>query len=188
MRKIAVAIILLIETISVFIISMDYAKKKASHWYAEIKIPDGLQLTIEKDVSVFVLPLDNLSTETVASNIVISKGEKISPIWIGDSSVTFFYEKTGERHNISWEYIKEQDLLKDLNSDAEERTISERNKIILNGIFVSIAISMCFLIVGSFISVLFAKKHKNIALILFHVITIVIISILFINSFLLLEH
>ena len=188
MRKIVVAIILLIETISVFLISVDYAKKKASHWYAEVKIPVGLQLTIEKDVSVFVLTQDSYSNETVASDVVISKWEKISPIWIRDSSITFYYEKTGERHTISSDNIKEQGLLKDLNSDAEERTIYERNVIILNGILISIAISVCVLIVGSFISVLFMKKQKNKILILFHVNSLVIICILLVNSFLFFEH
>ena len=182
-----IAIILLIETISVFLIGMDYVKKKASHWHAEVKIPDGLQLTIEKDVSVFVLTQDSVTNETVASDVVISEGEKISPIWIRDSSLTFYYEKTGERHTISSDSIKEQDLLKDLNSDADERTISERNDIILNGFLISIAISLCVLIAGIFISVRLMKKQKNKLLILIHVVIIVVIGILLVNSFMFLE-
>lgn len=186
MKKYISYILLIIEAVAIFALCMNAAKKKAEHWYVQPIIPDGMLLTIADEAAVFDFSIDNPSEK--ASYVTIPVGSVVEPVWIGGSFVTFVYEETGNRYQLDNEYFIEQDQLKELCKAAEEKTAAERKAIILNGILISSAVTVCSLIVGGFITLLCIKKLKYTTLIVIHTIALIIISILIANSFLFLEH
>lgn len=185
MKKYISYILLIIEAVAIFALCMNAAKKKAEHWYVQPIIPDGMQLTIADEVSVLDFSVDNLSEK--ASYVTIPSGCAVTPVWIGGSSVTFVYEKTGHRYNLDNDCFVEQDQLMLLNEKKEAETLKERKEITTKGLLISIAVSVVWFVIGLLLTV---KILKNKPELLFgiHTVFIIVLGILLYNSFMLLEH
>ena len=185
MKKYISFILLIIEAFAILALCMNAAKKKADHWYAQTVIPDGMQLTIADEVSVLDFSVDNLSEK--ASYVTIPSGCAVTPVWIGGSSVTFVYEKTGHRYKLNNDCFVEQDQLMILNERAAADTLKERKEITTKGFIIGIAVSVVWIIIGILLTVkLLNKKHE--VLYGIHSVFIIVLGILLFNSFMFLEH
>jgi hypothetical protein len=185
MKKYISYILLIIEAVAIFALFINAAKKKTDHWYAQIVIPEGMLLTIADEASVLDLSLDDPSTKM--STVTIPAGSVVEPVWIGGSSVTFVYDKTGERYNLDNTYFIEQDQLKILSERAAADTLKERKEITTKGFIIGIAVSVVWIIIGILLTVkLLNKKHE--VLYGIHSVFIIVLGVLLFNSFMLLEH
>lgn len=166
MRKAVIWFLIFFEFMGIFSSSMHYSRYYAnSHCAFEIQVPDGIQLTTCKEISV------NTEDET----IVLPEGTVIAPTYIFPNDVCFNLESTDKRIHSEWSSFKEQDQLNELADQAEKRRQNEQKPIIQKGFVKGLAFGFCWSVIGVLFSGLLLKKRKNKILYLGHAFILAII-------------
>lgn len=185
MKKCLSIILLIVEAVGIFFVCSNIAKKKANHYHAEVIIPEGMLLTVNDEISIPELSLDNSSGEV--SYFTIPAGCKVKPVWIGPSSVTFVCDKLDERHNLKADCFEEQEQLMLLNEEAETKTLRNRKEIITKWTVIGIAASAGWIIIGFLLMMTLLKKKKYILLFTIHIVLILLLGMI-LSNFMYLEH
>ena len=165
MKKI-IFFVLILEMAGIIAANVIYADKNAELSAVTIEVPEGLELTINKDISV----------ETQDGSILIPEDTVIYPDYIfPNSTVNFHYEGTTERLYTSWDNIKEQNRLTELKNDAELKQQKWQKSTKTRGIIIGFVEGSAWLVLGGFLSLVLIKKDKIVVLIIFHFLAIVAI-------------
>lgn len=169
MKKHYIFIVILIEIIGIVCISTLYAFNYSEFVVMNIAVPEGLKLTLNKDISI----------NTNDGAILIPKDTVINPKYIfPDNTVCFYYNETTERLHTEWENIYEQGVLDDLKHEAELRQEAQQRKIKTRGLIVGIFIGVFWLFIGGIISFEIIKKEKYTLLTILHSIIIAVIVLI----------
>ena len=173
MRKLILFFVILLEILGVIAINVAYANSNAELFAVNISIPEGLELTLNKDISV----------QTRDESVIIPKDTVIYPEYIfPDSTVCFHFEGIKERVHTEWENIKEQNALESLKHDAELRRAEQQKSYKARGLIIGLAEGVLWLVVVGLLSLLLMKKEKYTLLIIIHFFIILAVSIiLYIN-------
>lgn len=173
MKRVIFIILLFIEVLGLFAISIIYAQKKADSCGAIIVIPTDFRLTLANDVFV----------SDIRNDYCIPKNSTIEPCHIECYSV-YFYDKTTEVMVVtSWENIKEKNKLMQLEKEAEAKKQNDQKAFIKSGILAGFLIGCIWLFVGLVLTVRFNKEKRTAGLITVHLLTIIIIMIVCYLSF-----
>ncbi len=179
MRKIVAYILLIIETVCIFVSFYVPAKRKADHWFEPIITPENMQLTLAEDEQF----------QTIGGDTYTVPGGTISvPIQINYSSVTFYYDEEADiRYTVSWDNIKEKDQLIELRNIAENRNREVHTSYILRGIVLGLLFGVIWLVVGAVLMRVFLKKQSKAPIIIMHIIALAcVFSLLYVSEALLL--
>ncbi|MCR4767947.1 MAG: hypothetical protein K5875_08310 [Saccharofermentans sp.] len=166
--------VLILEMAGIIAANVICANRTAELSAVTIEVPEGLELTINKDISV----------EIQDGSILIPEDTVIHPDYIfPDSSVVFHYEGTTERLHTDWDNIKEQNKLKELKNEAELKQQKQQKSTKNRAIFIGFAEGSAWLVFGSFLSLVLIKKDKKAVLIICHIQAIAAIAaILYIQA------
>ena len=173
MRKVTLIILIFIEFLGIFATEIHYSRYYAnSHCAFEIHVPDGIQLTTSKEISL------NVDNET----IVLPAGTVIVPTYIFPNDVCFNIEPSEYRMHAELSCFKEQEKLNELLNQAEQIRLDEQKPIIQRGFVKGIVLGTLWFVIGTFISWLLLKKNKNKVLFICHAIVSIIIFALLVIS------
>ena len=109
MKNVVAYLILLLETIGIIAASVIYANKASMHSAINIQVPDGMQLTLSKEIEI----------DTADGSIVLSEGTVVTPEYIFPHDVHFQYEGMNQRIHADWDNFKEKQQLEALKVEAE---------------------------------------------------------------------
>ena len=101
MKNVVAYLILLLETIGIIAASVIYANKASMHSAINIQVPDGMQLTLSKEIEI----------DTADGSIVLSEGTVVTPEYIFPHDVHFQYEGMNQRIHADWDNFKEKQQL-----------------------------------------------------------------------------
>ena len=168
MKNVVAYFFFLLEIIGIIAVSVIIASRDSVHFATVIKIPEGMQLTLEKEIEV-----DTRDGVNVVPEGTVIIPEEISPY----KDVIFSYDGY-EWLRTNWDNFKEKDqfesLLVKAEHDREDAIL--KNHIRLIGIGVAIAAG--WLLIGGFLTRLSIKHEKGIfAVIFLHVAVIAIIAL-----------
>lgn len=167
MKKVITLFTLLIEFIGIFAICIITSMNYADHCGTEIIIPDGLQLTLNNDVS--------LSSNN--GTVLISKDTVVVPDGIHDNLVFFYHDSSTGRLHTSWENFKERQVLEDLQDDAEQRRVESQKSMKIRGVIFGVVLGLFWFILGCFVFFALLKKEKGILVVIINVLVIIAIAI-----------
>lgn len=151
-------ILILIEVLSIFAINILYAKQKSQLVGYSICVPEGMELTINRDITV----------STKDETKILKQNTTIYPSYIfPDKTVHFHFGETKEMFSVSWNNFVEQESLDRLKEEADQRFQVEQGKRIKKGVLVGVSQAIGWLIISGSLTILLIKKKKyNVLLIL----------------------
>ena len=170
MKKIMIYSLLLIDIIGIFLICFVSAKNKANHCGAVIEIPEGMQLTVNNNVSV-----DD-------EEILILSDTVIVPQMIQNDAVYFYDDKSNKIVFTEFQNFKEQALLDDLQDYAEQKKINDQKKYMRHGIILGCVFGICWLGIEVLLSCWLVNKKRIKALFVFCISSSVIIYAIMVFS------
>ena len=171
MKKAFPFILIVIEIICIIFINYKLGLFDAKSCSKNIQVPDGLELTLNKDVPV----------SKGEDEFILNEGITFTPVSIHSDSVLAMYDiNSGSFVNIgvfidnspadedmdttsviiSWNDIKEQDQLQALKQEAEQKYQDDRNQFIRNGILRGIGIAAVWMIIGVAVTAVLIRKDK----------------------------
>ena len=168
-KKLIIFVLILLETLGIIAIGFLFAKRRASYCVYNAKIPDGMQLTMNKDISL--IGLNN-------STIELPEGTKVIPFGgIIVDSVEFNVEGKDEILSANINCFCEIDQLKEIQNDAAQMTLTAQRRVVLQGLIICSIIGICWIVLAVPFSVYLLKKNNTKMLFCGH---FVIIGILFV--------
>lgn len=167
MKNVIISVTLLVEFIGIFAICIITAMNYANHCGTEIIIPDGLQLTLNNDVS---LPSNG-------GTVLISKDTVVVPVGIHDNLVFFYHESSSSRLHTTWSNFKEQQILKKIEDDAEQRRIESQKHMMIRGVVLGVVLGLLWVVLGGFIFLKMLKKGITTPVMIINVLVILFIII-----------
>lgn len=187
MKKVFPYILIVVEIIAIIFINYRLGLIDSWHCGKFIQVPDGLELTLNKDVSI-----------TKGDNeIQLQEGRTFTPVSIHTDIVVVMYDINSDSFvnigvfldnshpdenmdatslMIKWSDIKEQDQLQILQQEAEQKYQYDRNQFIKNGIMRGIGIAAVWMIIGVVVTTLLIKKDKAGIAIILQIISTVLIA------------
>jgi hypothetical protein len=176
MKNVVAYLILLLETIGIIAASVIYANKASMHSAINIQVPDGMQLTLSKEIEI----------DTADGSIVLSEGTVVTPEYIFPHDVHFQYEGTNKRVHADWDNFKEKQQLEALKIKAEHDLEDRIEKGKFKCIAIGAAIGIVWLVLGGILSSMLIKHEKGIIAIIIHgiVIMIIIFNLYTLNAYL----
>ena len=167
MKNVVAYFFFLLEIIGIIAICVIIGNVDARHIATVVPIPDGMQLTIEKD------------TEVISGDgpLVVPEGTVIIPEEIFPDKVVVFSYDGYERLRADGDSFKEKDQFEPLLVQAKHNHDDAVLKSKLIHIAVGVAISAGWLLIGGFLTQLSIKHEKVILAVILHVAGIAIIAL-----------
>ena len=165
-KKIVLTVLALIwlalEVVFLFSVSTIYGENQAHHYMEIPQFPDGMMVTLNRDITV--------SESTLGSDkkITIKAGTVVHPeqMW---HSVVFNYQGKGY-YGAALEDFKEQDQQKKIIDETNEKKKKKREQIARENIDMKlIAAGICWLLIGSVLTFVLQKKDWLRQLFVIHV-------------------
>lgn len=164
--------LLVIEVLMIFVVNVFYARFNASLNVSEIEVPEGMRLTLIKNISI----------STSEGTIVLPKDTIINPTFIfPDKTVYFNYENIIMYSHLhtSWESFIEQEQLEKLKEEAEHKTREKQSEIIKHGVIYGIVQASAWLLVIGTVTLIFVKKKLYKAILILQIGLPLIVLLLF---------
>lgn len=158
MKNVVAYLIFLLEMAGIIAVCVILGNEYARHFATVVPIPDGMQLTFEKDFEV----------DTRDGALFIPEGTVIIPEEIFPDKVVIFSYEGYERLRAEGEYFKEKDQFEPLLAEAEHNHEEAvlKNKILY--IAIGIAIAAGWLVIGGLLTKLSIKHEKEIIAVILH--------------------
>lgn len=166
MKNVVAYLFLLFETIGIIAASVIYANKANMHNAISIQVPEGMQLTLSKEIEI----------DTADGSFVLSKGTVVTPKYIFPQDVHFQYEGMNQRIHADWDNFKEKQQLEALKIEAEHDLEDRIEKGKFKCIAIGAAIGIVWLVLGGILSRLLIKHEKGFILVIIHGVVIAIIA------------
>lgn len=166
MKNVVAYLFLLLETIGIIAASVIYANKANTHNAISIQVPEGMQLTLSKEIEI----------DTADGSFVLSEGTVVTPEYIFPHDVHFQYEGTNKRVHADWDNFKEKQQLEALKIKAEHDLEDRIEKGKFKCIAIGAAIGIVWLVLGGILSRLLIKHEKGFILVIIHGVVIAIIA------------
>lgn len=166
MKNVVAYLFLLFETIGIIAASVIYANKANMHNAISIQVPEGMQLTLSKEIEI----------DTADGSFVLSEGTVVTPEYIFPQDVHFQYEGMSQRIHADWDNFKEKQQLEALKIEAEHDLEDRIEKGKFKCIAIGAAIGIVWLVLGGILSRLLIKHEKGFILVIIHGVVIAIIA------------
>lgn len=176
MKNVVAYLFLLFETIGIIAASVIYANKANMHNAISIQVPEGMQLTLSKEIEI----------DTADGSFVLSEGTVVTPEYIFPQDVHFQYEGMNQRIHADWDNFKEKQQLEALKVEAEHDLEDRIEKNTFKHIATGAAVGIGWLVIGGILSSMLIKHEKGIIAIIIHgiVIMIIIFNLYTLNAYL----
>lgn len=167
MKNVVAYFIFLLEIIAIIAICVMIGNVYADHIATVVPIPDGMQLTFEKE------------TEVISGDgpILVPEGAVIIPEEIFPNKVVVFSYDGYERLRADGDSFKEKDQFAPLLVQAKYNHDDAVLKSKLLHIAIGVAIAAVWLLIGGFLTQLSIKHEKEILAVILHVVGIAIIAL-----------
>ena len=161
------------EVMFLFSISTMYGENQANHYIEFAQCPDGMMATLNRDITVReVGKLENANVITIKAGTVVHPKR----MWNG---VVFSYQGECD-YSAKLEDFKEQDQLKKIIDETNERVREKREQIVRENIDLrGITAGVCWLLIGSVLTFVLVKKEKHALLFVIHAALIPVFSFAF---------
>lgn len=166
MKNVVAYLFLLFETIGIIAASVIYANKANMHNAISIQVPEGMQLTLSKEIEI----------DTADGSFVLSEGTVVTPEYIFPQDVHFQYEGMSQRIHADWDNFKEKQQLEALKIEAEHDLEDRIEKGKFKCIAIGAAIGIVWLVIGGILCRLLIKHEKGFILVIIHGVVIAIIA------------
>lgn len=166
MKNVVAYIFLLLEAIGIIAASVIYANKADALSAIYIQVPEGMQLTFEKETEV----------NTRDGVLLIPEGTVITPTDIFSNKDVCFYYEGYERLRTNWDNFKEKDQFESLLVKAEHDLEDRREASKIRYIAIGAAIGIGWLVIGGILSKFLFKHEKGVIVFIIHVAMIAFIA------------
>ena len=166
MKNVVAYLFLLFETIGIIAASVIYANKANMHNAISIQVPEGMQLTLSKEIEI----------DTADGSFVLSEGTVVTPEYIFPQDVHFQYEGMNQRIHADWDNFKEKQQLEALKVKAAHDLADRIEKNTFKHIATGVAVGLGWLVIGGILSRLLIKHQKGFILVIIHGVVIAIIA------------
>ena len=187
MKKAFPYILIILEIIAIIFINYRLGVIDANHCGKIIQVPDGLELTLNKDVTV----------SKGDDEIELKEGMTFTPMSIHVDSVLAMYDSdSGSFVNIgvfidnssadedmdttsvviNWSDIKEQDQLQVLKNEADQKYQDDRNQCIKDGLVRGAVIAAVWTLICAAVTTILIKKSKAGIAIVLHIFPVFLLA------------
>ncbi|MEE3473572.1 MAG: hypothetical protein VZR24_23335 [Butyrivibrio hungatei] len=174
MKNVVAYLVFLLEMVGIIAVCVIIGNEDARHFATVVPIPDGMQLTLEKEIEV----------NTIDGALLMPEGTVIIPEEIFPDKVVVFNYEGYERLRLDGEKFKEKDQFGPLLVEAEHNHEDAVLKNKLLYIAIGIAIAAGWLVIGGFLTQLSIKHEKGLISVILHgVVIAIIVFCLFIPRF-----
>ncbi len=188
MKKSMILFFLILEFLGLWAIEMHFSNVKAHYEAVSVIIPEDMVLTTSREVS-FVFPntgVEWFDSSATSDTIVVPEGTTIKPRVISENKVAFYYEGSesdaSDFVEASWDCFIENEQLARLWEESCSAAELRYRHIIQRGVIKGVILGLCWLVIGSVLSIFLIKKQKLKMVVTGHILITVVISIITVVS------